>query len=211
MARAERGGPAAALPGRALLGPAAAGGWGFAGRDRDRRVGAGRTRGEPDGPDLHRRPLRGLAVRGSTPCGAREPAQIRERERWAAPTRRLRHGGEPLPTASEPADHGGAGQLPAISGPGAAAAGLRAGPRRARLLRLDRITARARGARGRGATPTAALRAWGGGRDPDGRADLVDDRLLSPEPAEHVHGQADRADDGLRVRAGEGAGRPLSR
>ena len=66
----------------------------------------------------------------------------------------------------------------------------------------DRLPGRLRV--GRGLPPAldqaqAEVRARGGARG-GGRA--AADRLLSPQPAEHVHGQAHRGDDRRRVRAG---------
>ena len=55
--------PPKRLPRRGVLGPAGAGIRRSPGGDRGRRAGAGRERGEPDGPGVHRRPLRRLALR----------------------------------------------------------------------------------------------------------------------------------------------------
>ena len=76
----------------------------------------------------------------------------------------------------------------------------------------DNSMPRADRARGRAAAPAPALRPRGRGRDRLAGAPAGPDaaRLLPPEPAEHLHREADRADDGRRLRARQGPGRVLN-
>ena len=93
--------------------------------------------------------------------------------------------------------------------------------RRARVLVAlgsygwDGCAAGADRAGGRAAAAAAALRPRGRGGDRGARragaARASSGRLLPPQPAEHVHRQAHRADDRRRLRPGAGAGRTLTR
>ena len=166
VAGAERGRAAAPLPRRALLGAAAAGLRRPAGADRDRRAGAGGARRQPDRPDLHRRPLGRLAVRGAPSGRARQPADLRERATTGcgcgAPTSRRSTAARRRRTARPPRSATTACRT--WSGSCGCCA-------RARVLvalgvvRLDRDAAGPGRARRGAAAPAAALRPRGGGRD----------------------------------------------
>src|SRR5438105_4838791 len=71
-----------------------------------------------------------------------------------------------------------------------------------RRVRVGRGAAGGRGAGGGDPTPTTSIRSRR--RSPD--RSLHAARLLPPQPAEHVHRQADGGDDGGGVRAGAGGG-----
>ena len=142
-------------------------------------------------------------------AGLANQARSEHRRRRAAPARRLRDRGQPLPAAGQPADAGRARQLPALPGRRAPPARRQAGDRRARLLRLGRRAARAARARRGGPAAEASLRARSRG---EGRG-VGAARLLPPLPAEHVHRQAHRGDARRRLReqgAGGGASWPTS-
>ena len=168
------------------------------GVDRPRRPGAGGQRGEPDGPDVHRRPLGRLAVRGAAPGRAGESADVgrprRRAARCAAPT------SPPSVRCAPPDNKPTTGErddcLPYLDRE-LALLGRRAGDGRARLVRLGRrrcARCGRAGARSRG-------RSRGSGTAPRRRSGpLHADRLLPPEPAEHVHRQADRGDARRRPR-----------
>ena len=64
----------------------------------------GRARRQPDGPDLHRRPLGRLPVRGAAPRRAANQAGVGRARRRAAAARRLHRRRGPLRAAREPAD-----------------------------------------------------------------------------------------------------------
>ena len=117
------------------------------------------------------------------------------------------------PPANRPTA-GRARQLPALPGARAGAAGAGAGCwwRSARTAGTGSLRA-LRGAGRRAAAAAAEVRPRGRGGDRGAAAEGVAlaraARLLSPEPAEHLHRQADRADDRRGLRPGAGAGRAL--
>ena len=202
-------------------GVARGGGAGQAGRlRRPRTTGAGRCPASAIPPPAcscsawRRPPTAATAPGGSSPataratgcsprCGARgsptSPTSVSPRRRAGA-ARLLRHRRGPLRAAGEPADAGRARQLPARTS--------RASWRCCERVRVivclggfawDAALRRA----GRRARPRPT---FAHGAEADGRARHAA-RLLPPQPAEHVHRAADRADDGRGVRAREGAGR----
>ena len=120
VARGAGGGPAAAPPRRGLLGEAARRLRRPRGVAGDRRAGPGGPRRQPDRTDVHRRPLGRVALRGPAPRRPRQPPGLRAPRRRPAPRGRLHHRGRPLRAAGEQADAGGARQLPALPGAGAA-------------------------------------------------------------------------------------------
>ncbi len=61
-----------------------------------RRLGAGSARGQPDGPDVHRRPIGGLALRGAAPGRLRVTAHQHLARGRPHPSRRVHHCGRPL-------------------------------------------------------------------------------------------------------------------
>ena len=203
VARGPRRRPAQALPRRGLLGEAAERLRRPGGAGRDRRPRPGRPRRQPDRPHVHRRPLRRVALRRPAPGRLRQPAESERRGDGLRLRRRLRHRRRPLRAAGQQADHRGARQLPPLPGARAGAARPLPGHRRPRRLRLGRLPARRPRARGRGAAAQAPLRPRRRGRP----RPLEAARLLPPQPAEHLHRQADRADDRRRLRAGAGARR----
>ena len=102
-------------------------------RGAGRRARAGGPRRQPHRPDLHRRPLRRLALRRAAPGRPGDPADQRARRRRPRADRHPdgRHG--PLRAAAEQADHRRARHLRALAGGRADAAGRpRAGGRGAR-------------------------------------------------------------------------------
>ncbi len=162
-------------------------------------VGPGprRPRREPHGAGVHRRPLRRLAVspRSIGPGLANQPTSVRRRRR-SAPARRVGDRLGALRAARQPADSSRAGSLPSLPGAGAGPAGLGAGRRGPGPVRLRRGGP---GPRARPAAPLRPRRRGRGSGRPNG------DLLVPPQPAEHLHRQADRAHAGRRVRAGRGS------
>jgi hypothetical protein len=159
------------------------------------------TRRQPHRADVHRRPLRRLAVPGDVPGGVRQPAHVGEPCRRPAPHGGLGHVGRQVRAAGQPPAADGARRLPALPaarGRRVALLACRGVPRHVRLrgglCRVRRAAAAAVRSRGRG-----------GGGPADHRV------LVPPEPAEHVHRSADRADARRGVRAGPRARRPRGR
>src|SRR5215207_3157401 len=195
MARARSAGEARGVPRRGLLGPP---------DRRLRRPGcerdpagarAGRARREPHGARVHRRSLRGLPVRRAAQDRLREPGRLAPPRRRARAARLLDHGVGALRPAGQQAAALRARQLRPLAAGRAAAA--RARPRD-RLPRRVRVGVRAAPTRARPA-PAPALRPRGRGaaRRPHAA------RLLSPQPAEHLHRGVDAGDArrGARARA----------
>ncbi len=113
--------------------------------------------------------------------------------------RRLRHRDRPLRAAGQQADPGGARQLPPLPASASWSCSSAAGS----IVALgsfgwDGVLRAARALGERGAAAAAALRPRRRGR----ARPLAAARLLPPEPAEHLHRQADRADDRRRLRPG---------
>ena len=169
------------------------------------RARTGRPWRQPHRTHLHRRPVRGLALRGAAPGRLREPGAVRLARRRAHPDRLLHRGGGQVRAAGQQAHTAGAGQLPAVLRPGAGHPRRRRRDRVPRLLRLGRGAARA-GSEGIRGPSEAEVRTPRGGRSRTVRPD----RQLSREPAEHVHRQAHRADARRRIRPGE-VGHSLSK
>src|SRR4029453_11217815 len=107
-------------------------------------------------------------------------------------------------TAGQPADPRGAGHVPALAAGRAGAARPAEGRGRAGQDRPRCLPRRRGGARGGGATPAADVRTRGRAPPAIGPAAAV---LLPPEPAEHVHGEADASHARWRVPPGGGARR----
>src|SRR3954454_14134916 len=202
VARARGAREAGGVSRRGVLGPAAARLRRPGGARADPRAGPGGARRQPDRPHLHRRPLRRLPVRLAAPDGAGQPARERGARRRAAPRRRLCGRRGALRPAAQPPHAAGAGELRRVAGARGGAAGRAPRRRLPRRLRLGgRAAAAGRARRRGGRAPEAAVRPRraGGGRP------VAAARVLSPEPAEHLHRQADPRHDGRGVRAGKGA------
>src|SRR2546428_2389806 len=164
-----------------------------------RGAGAGRARRQPHRADVHRRSQRRLALRCAPPRGLRDAADLRAPRRRPAPARRRDHRHHPLRAAAEQALARRDRPLRALLAGRAAPARPRARGGGARPHRLAGLPALAAAA-GPGAGGThAAVRSWRG-HALRGRRDAAG--LLSPEPAEHVHRQADAADAARRVPGG---------
>ena len=114
-----RRGPAAPIRRRGLLGPAAIWLWRPEGAAGHRRPGPRRPWRKPHRQDVHRRPVRRLALRGSAPGGLRKPAGVGQRRRRPRADRRLRDRRRALRAAGQQADPHRARQLPALPGAGA--------------------------------------------------------------------------------------------
>ena len=78
------------------------------------RPRAGRPRRQPDGPDVHRRPERGLALPRAARRRLRQSADLGPRRRRTRAHRRLHHGGASLRAAREQAAAGRDGPVPAV-------------------------------------------------------------------------------------------------
>ena len=87
-------------------------------RSGRRRPGAGRPRGEPDRAHVHRRPIRGLALRGAVPGRVRLPTDQHRRETTACVLRGVvHHGRGALCAAGQQARAERTGGLRALPGP----------------------------------------------------------------------------------------------
>ena len=105
VARGRRARQAGVVPRPALLGPADRRLGRPGARRAGRRAGARRQRRQPHRPDLHRRPLRGLAVRGPAPGRASPPCRPAPTPATARARRHPDGGGRALRAAGQPA-HG---------------------------------------------------------------------------------------------------------
>ena len=160
------------------------------GAGRDRRPGAGGARRQPHRAHLHRRPLRRLALRGAAPGRLRQPARVES----AATT------GCGCATPTSPRSSA-ARRRPTSRRPRSATTACPTWSASCELLERCRVIValgafawdgvlralRARSApRCRGRGPR-----FGHGAEADARP-LDAARLLPPQPAEHLHRQADR-------------------
>ena len=172
----------------------------------------GRARREPDRQDVHGRSLGRFPVCGDVARGPGQPADLDGARGRLAAARRVGDRGRALRAAGEQTDAGGARRVSAWSvrelelldrvqvilclGAFAWDAALR--------LSVSRSCSAEEGGSQRSGRPRGSLRdrarVSATAPSTQGRA-IHADRLLSPEPAEHVHGQADRADDRRRARA----------
>ena len=175
-----------------VLGPADAGLRRPGGAGADPRARARGARREPHRPDLHRRPLRATSCSPSLHrVGLANQAESIARGRRPAAARRLHGRRGALRAAREPADAGGARELLASGW----SARSRCCPDVHVVLCLggfaweSALRLRARARRRADAAPEAEVRPRRGRR----RRAVAAARLLSPEPAEHVHRQADAA------------------
>src|SRR5215467_835202 len=189
--RGGRGRSAQTLSRPALLGPPAAGLRRFARSPAARRAGAGGPRRQPHGPDVHRGPQRRLALRRAPPRGLRQPPDGRAPGRRPAPARRVRHRRGPVRAAVQQARARRDRPLRALSLDRAAAAHARPRRRRARAHRLAGLSERTSRPRRTARASGAQVRTRG---DHSLRRRHHADRDLSPEPAEHLHRQADAPD-----------------
>src|SRR5438094_36459 len=197
--RSRRGVAAAPVCGPRLLGAAAAGLRRPEGAPPPRRARTRGARRQPHRPDVHGRPERRLARRRAPPRGLRQPADLATSGRRSPPPRRVHHRRAPLRAARQQADAGRARALRAVPSRGARAVGSRERRRGARADRLAGVPACPPPARRAPATARPALRAR---RRGDLRRWRRADRLVPPEPAEHVHRQAHAADAPRRVPQG---------
>ncbi len=168
----------------------------------DPRARARRARRQPHGARVHGRSLGRLPLRRPAPHRLRQPAHLGTPRRRPRAARLLHHRQRALRAAGQPAAARGARALLALA---------RARARPDRDAARDRLPRRVR-LGGRAAHPGAGRRAAAPAAPPLRARRRVPPpaRLLPPEPAEHVHGQADGRDD--RRRAGAGARRwPRSR
>ena len=150
-----------------------------------RGPGAGRPRREPDGPHLHRRPVRRLPLsrRCSVPASRTSPPRL-ARRRARAPGAFVSAVSRCAPPGNKPTPEERDRCLPFLAREIAAAGRLRV-DRGARGVRVGRAL-RALRADGVPCPAPAAVRPWRRTR----RSGRTAARLLPPEPAEHVHGQA---------------------
>ena len=162
----------------------------------DRRPGAGRARGNRTGRIFTGDRSGDFLFAVAAPDGVREPPGpvsrddgLRLRDAWVTAVNRC------APPGNKP-DAAGARHVPAV--PRARARRTRAACGRSWRSARSRGTAPCARSR-RPATGAAAAAAVRSRRRGDGRA-VHADRLLPPEPAEHVHRQAHRADDRRGVR-----------
>ena len=165
---------------------------------RSGRPGPGRAGRQPHRQNVHRGPLRRLALRRPLPGGLRLATHQHGAGRRPRAHRRLRHRDGALRTAGQQADPGRARRVRAVPHPGArppAAGGGRGGTGAVRLAG-GQCALRA---------PAAPVLRPPGREHASRRADVA--RLLPPEPAEHVHGEADGADVRRRVHPGPAAHR----
>ena len=162
------------------------------------RPGSGGPRGQPHRAHVHRRPLGRLALRRALQGRIRLAAHQHVGRRRVDPARRLHHGHGPLRAARQQADARRAGQLRALPEPGARPPDPGRGGGGAGPGGLERAGRALRDA------AAAPLRAPGRGRAAR-RPPAA--RLVPPEPAEHVHREAHRADVRCRVRPGHAADR----
>ena len=154
------------------------------------RPGARRPRRQPHRARVHGRPLGRLALRRHVPRRPRQPADLGAPRRRPASEGRVDHGRGALRAAGQQAHAPGARRVPALVGGRARAPRATCGsssawapsPGTPRCACAPRSAIRAQAA--------AAVRPRGGLR----RRRLAHARrLLSPQPAEHVHRQAHRA------------------
>src|SRR5262249_45038445 len=146
--------------------------------------------GEPDGADLHRRPLGRLPLRGAASGGAGEPGDERVARRWAPAARSLGDGLRSMRTAGERAAAGRAAPLLAVAVPGAGAARAASGAG----ARGDRVGVGPEGISDlghRGAASGAEVRARG--RVIAARGAMAG-RRVPRESAEHADWPADPGD-----------------
>ena len=161
----------------------------------------GGPRGQPHRAGLHRGPIGGLALRRPVAGRLRQPAHQRVDRRRSRAGGRLGDGVRSLRAARQQAEPGRARRVPALSPPGAPGVGRRAGAGGARAVRLLGAGRPVRAAAPPSLRPP--------GRVPAPRRQDVA-LLVPPEPAEHLHRDADRADVRRRVRPGPGARRGQS-
>ena len=167
------------------------------GPHRRARPGPGGPRRQPHRPRLHRRPQRRLAVPGHAPRRTGQPADVHARRRRAAAARRVGHGGGQVRAAGQPADAGRARRLRAVP----ASASWRRSTRSSSCA-----SARSASRRPAGTTAVRPRPRFGHGVEVPSTAGRCC-WLVPPEPAEHVHRAADRADARRRVRPGRRARR----
>jgi hypothetical protein len=198
MERDGRSDEAGELPRGELLGPAASRLRRSGGASVDRWSCAGCSWWKPDGPDLHRGPLRRLALCVVASHGVGESAVLRGAGGRTSARGRLYHRGGPLRAAGEQTHDRRARSLPSLSRTGVDASHTRVRDRRARELCMAR---RARGVRGgwrASHSAPAPVRTRGRG-DP---GTFLPAGLVSPESAEHVHRQAHGGDAGRHLQRG---------
>ena len=149
-----------------------------AARDLDSRARARRARRQPDGPDLHRRPLGRLSVRGAVSRrAAPNQAESISRDDGLHAARRLHRRRGPLRAAREPADARGAVELLRVARARGRAAGRGPLGHVSRRLRVgERAAAARRARRCAGAAPEAEVRPRRGRR----RRAVAAARVLPP-------------------------------
>ena len=197
VARGGGGRPAEALPRRGVLGAPGGRLRRPAGAARDRRPRPGRPRRQPHRADVHRRSLRRLALRGAAPRRARQPADV-GRSRRRAPARATPT--SPRSSAARRPPTGRPRTSATTACPIWSASSSCCGDCRT-MLALGSFAwdGTLRALRDLGAEIPRPKPRFGHGAEAEvGRLDAA--RLLPPEPAEHVHRQADRADARRRLR-----------
>jgi hypothetical protein len=143
---------------------------------------------QPHRARLHRRPLRRLAARRPASRRLCQSAHLDSSRRWPVPDRLLHRRLCPLRAAGEQAHAAGTRQLPALPGGGGASATARAGASLPGRLRLGWGLARPGDAR-----PATGQQAAVRPRRRGKRGTVRLAGLLPPQPAEHLHGPADRS------------------
>ena len=174
-----------------------------------RRARAGRARRQPHRPGVHRRPLRRLALRGAAPRRVREPADVgHARRRARAHGAYVAAAVRCAPPENKPTPEERDRCLPFLVRELALLDRVRVDRRARRVRAATRLARRSRARGVRAAAAAAAVRARRGGAD-GGRVRRP--RLVPPEPAEHVHRQAHRADARRGVRRGPASSRQRAR
>ena len=173
-----------------VLGETAAGVRRSRGEALDPGIGAGRPRREQDRTDLHRRSQRRLPLLIPSQDRRGEPAGVDLTRRRFGAIRRLRRSGCSMRSPGQCSDADRKRQLHALPGSRDRRSDAATRDGRAGRVRLGCSAARDRGQPRKGQAETAVR-----SRDRRGCRTVQAVRVLPPEPAEHVHREADRTYD----------------
>jgi hypothetical protein len=173
-------------------------------------AGGPRSRGawrQSHGAGLYRGCVGQLPLCGTPRGGRRQPSRVGPAGRRPDAFERARHGGMPVRSAGQSAPARRVREMPPLPPSGAHAAFARQRHRGLWRPRLRRGSDLPRRDRPSGPAAQASLRP----RLPDADRDVSSLRQLSPEPAEHVHRQADSTNAAVgAAKGGRGCGTPLS-